>query len=255
MMKKYCVLMAFVIFVFSCSNDFLSLGQKEDVMPQVTAPVVKSFENENDISIEWDYDKGADEYILYRDEAADGAFSEILYSGKGLSFKDNILETEKFYYYKLAKKQGYKEFDKSKYVPGILSIARKDAYEDNNTKETAKSLDDYTLANIYYYKDNFGNEFEDKDWYYVDIEAWHKLTIQIQQYKFSPAATILNDNDVCFNLEGGSPANLVVDQEIEITNSSKTQTQRYYFQISVNKAPMTNKIKNYILKIFSESPL
>jgi asparagine N-glycosylation enzyme membrane subunit Stt3 len=238
--------------MFSCSNDFLSLGQKEDVMPFVTSPTVRSFETEYDIKIEWQLDKGADEYILYRDVSADGSYSEIVYNGSGLSYYDTSIQSEKFYYYKLAKKQGYKEFDKSKYVPGILSLARKDGYENNNTKETSVKLDDMTFANIYYYKDTHGNEFEDKDWYYVDIKPWHEQTIQIKQYTYG---NVLLDNDICFNLDIGNPDTVVVDQQIKITNNSQTESKRYYFQISVNKLQMLNRIKNYIIKKNMQNPI
>jgi hypothetical protein len=252
MIRKILIIIVSALSIFSCSSDFLALGQKENVLPHVTAPMVKSFENETSIKVSWDLDKGADEYVLYRDEAADGSFSEAVYDGKDLSYVDTEITTEKFYYYKLSKKQGYKEFDKSKYVPGILSLARKDAYEDNDTKETAKPLDDYTLANIYYYFDKYGNAFDDKDWYYVDVEPWHILTIQVQQYKYG---NVLADNDICFNLESGTPGGVTVNSPITITNNSQTVTQRYYFEMTVNKTQFQNTIKNYIIRIVSSEPL
>jgi hypothetical protein len=243
--------MILLIVINSCSSDLFDMSIKGNKDPETTSPTVKSFLVERSLITEWANDKYCDEYILYRDTSPAGNFNSIVYMGTGTGFNDTKLIDDTFYYYKLAKRLGNKEFPKSNYIPGVSTFSRQDEYEYNNTKETAKKLDSTTNANIYYYKDAAGNEFEDVDWYYVHLEASGSAKSSVRLIINEYSANV-DPGDIQYNIEGQVPQSLFQGQPFDIANG-KTTVQDIYFQISVNKNkianPFLNKMGDYKLSI------
>jgi hypothetical protein len=212
--------------MFSCADCLYDYLATNDDDPVVVKPQVRSFDVANSIVISWDKDIGADEYILYRDTKPTGLFSTEVYRGTDLKYIDSNVVSETFYYYKLAKKRGQKEFDKSDYVMGVGFNITKDAYEENNTKTTAVSLDSITKCNIYYFKDTYGNFLQDFDWFYVDLKARTYMTIQFTTFDN------LKEGDIECNQESYQTKSLSTGKEVEIRND-EYYDQRLYFQVAV----------------------
>jgi hypothetical protein len=238
-----------IITLFSCSNDLYSNVYKLDIEPEVTKPNVHSLAQENIIIIDWGIDSAADEYILFRDTAPNGDFDQAVYHGKELSYTDDQVTSETFYYYKLAKRQGARIFDKSGYAYGITNVIKKDAYENNDTIDNAKLIDIVTDANIFYYKDNYGNTVEDRDWYYVTLSSRRILTITIDDYLPQPY-----NNELNFNVETDVPAVINMGPSISIYNTAYTEKD-IRFQVSLNKgAILTNEmIASYKITVIEEN--
>ena len=240
MIKKISMIVISVIVLFSCSNDFFSDAIKRDVLPEITKPNVESFMIENKLEINWDYDELVDEYILYKDTNPNGNFSYIAYKGSNISFTDVNVINDTFYYYKLAKKQGKKEFAKSNYSVGVCKDVKKDECENNNSRDTAVELVEIvTDANIYFYKDSRTSlSIEDKDWYKVTLPPMRRLVLGFHKVKeggFSDSGELL------FNVEYGMPQEIAdygIYEETYMVENTGYITKTLYFQLSINKTKM-----------------
>jgi hypothetical protein len=251
-MKKEIFLLAVFLFIISgCSADLLSIASKGDKDPEVSPPVVKSFLVERSLMVQWARDEYCDEYILYKDTSPTGSFGTVLYRGQDTSFIDTKLTDDTYYYYRLAKRLGNKEFPKSGYISGVSTFSRQDEYEHNDTKDTAKPLDTTTNGNIYYYNDGAGNVFEDVDWYYVHLEpsGTTKSTVRLIINRYS---SNIDAGDIQYNIEGQAPQPLYQGQPFDIVNG-KNYAVDVYFMISVNKTktanPFINKMGDYQLNV------
>jgi hypothetical protein len=75
-------------------------------------------------------------------------------------------------------------------VLGIGHVVCRDDYEPNDTIEQAVRLYDIDIdANFYFYRSYLGDEVFDEDWYYVDIPAMRKATIEINDKKVQTGST------------------------------------------------------------------
>jgi fibronectin type 3 domain-containing protein len=155
--------------IVSCTVGLYDDLNTNNITPVVSEPTVNSFELEHAVQVEWDVDAGADRYLLYRDTDPAGSFSTIVYQGTETGFIDADIADETFYYYKLAKVRGKKEFPKSECVMGLSSSIQRDRHESNNTSDTTGELGDVTQSNIFYYADLQDNEVVDRDWFYVSL--------------------------------------------------------------------------------------
>jgi len=228
--SKLLFFLLFLFFFISCTESHFEELSENNVDPEITKPVAKSFVIENAIKIEWDKDIGADEYILYRDKNPEGSFSDKIYGGTNLSYTDDDVTDGNFYYYKLAKKRGKKEFDKSKYVYGYASNIKNDLFEENNKKKDAKLFEDDVTANIYYYKDNNGNELLDNDWYYVELIGKKMMVVEFEFVQNS-----LNNGDIKFIQEGYAGISISDFDTVSIRNDSHDK-KNIYFQITAEKS-------------------
>lgn len=232
-----------VALLMSCSDGLLSQMNIVEALPETKKPEVKIFVRENAMVLGWTDDPGADEYLLYRDNNLNGSFNNIVYQGANTKFTDNTVEDDTFYYYRLAKKKGYKEFEKSDFSYGVTNCTRNDCYEPNNRKEDAKPIDNVTYANIYFYKDNAGNQLVDRDWYYVNIPARKYLKIII----YIHGSAGMGSGEIRYTREAGEVVDIfdTIDT-INIKNNDYI-AKTVYFQISVNKAMMNNEVIVYTI--------
>ena len=238
-MKKAITLIFIVLIFYSCTNDFMTDAMRPDKLPDITKPTVYSFKIENKIEIKWDADD-VDEYILYRDTKPTGTFSSYVYKGTDTSYIDSNVINDAFYYYKLAKKQGKKEFSKSDYSVGACKDIKKDACEDNDTKDTAIELTEIsTNANIYFYKDSASSTaIEDRDWYKITLEPMTRFILGF--HKVNEGG--FDNGDLLFNIEYGTPEEIQdyensLQQTYLIENKSYV-TKTIYFQVTINKTKL-----------------
>jgi len=147
-----------------CDGHFDELGRTvED--PVVTAPTVVSFIHENEITVGWDEDPGADEYIL---EVSSGRISSpytIAYQGRMRSLVLQGCEDQGLYLFRLTKLRGRTPFGPSDTVLGVGSSVRRDEWEPNDREAESTDLGYAKRANIYYYRSYNGRETFDLDWY------------------------------------------------------------------------------------------
>jgi hypothetical protein len=254
-MKKSIIINILILILSGCSSDLLSIASKGSKDPEVSSPTVKSFVVERSLIVQWDKDDYCDEYILYKDTSPVGTFNTVAYRGNDTSFTDTKLTDDTFYYYRLAKRLGSKEFPKSAYMSGVSAFSRQDEYEYNDTKDTAKKIDpavnSVTNGNIYYYNDGAGNVFEDVDWYYIRLEpsGMSKSTVRLIINKYS---SNIDAGDIQYNIESQTPQPLYQGQPFDIVNGKNTAVN-VYFMISVDKTkavnPFVNKMGDYQLNI------
>jgi hypothetical protein len=248
-----CTLFIVSLSFAACTADLSVRVFTADRDPEVSTPVVSSFLVERSLRVTWQYDTQCDEYILYRDTSVEGPFETIVYRGSDTHFDDTKLETDTFYYYRLAKRLGNTEFPKSDYAAGVSTFSRQDEYEYDNTMATAGKLDNTTNGNIYYFNDSFGNVFEDTDWYYIGLEpvGTEKSSVRLIINEYSPN---IEAGDIRYSVEGRNAVPLPLHQgePFDIVND-KDEACDVFFQISVNKDkttnPFLNKMGSYKLSI------
>jgi hypothetical protein len=253
MMKKILPIVMLSMIIYSCTGDFFTEASRPDAVPVTTKPNVESFGMENRIVITWAADDAADEYILYRDTNPAGSFNTAVYKGNGLSYVDANVTTDAFYYYKLSKKQGKKEFSKSDYSIGVCKDIKKDACEDNDTADSATPLTEInTDANIYYYKDyRSGMAVEDKDWYKVTLPPMHRLILgfhNVVQGGFP------QDGELFFNIKYGMPQAIIdytTKSDTYLVENTGYETQTIYFEVSINKTKLTPDVNGSYTKFGS----
>lgn len=228
---KLCCISLILSIIFSCSPGLYSLLNRVDYEPSVRAPRVASFAVENGILVEWERDPGADLYLLYRDRAAAGSFSELVYKGSEVSYLDRDVLDSTFYYYRLAKVKGETEFEKSGYSYGVAGPIKRDRYESNDLKESASQLDYVTSANLFYYTDLTNGEIvSDRDWYEVEVDGGRTLHIVI--YIADSGQSYINDS-LFFCEEEGEVLPVNNGFEYAIKNSSFSK-RRFRFQLFPN---------------------
>lgn len=213
--KEFLIIILILTMFFSCTDDlFKELGTLNSIPDKETKPVIKHFVLEDAIVIEWEKDEAADEYILYKDEDPFGTFSNKIYQGNDLQYFDRDVVTEIFYYYKLAKRKDNKIFNKSGYSAGVASSTRRDGYEINESRGKSTWLDNKTYANIYFYRDQYGNIIEDVDWFKITVNPKQYVKLVINNmvnyngYELLKVVDLESESDVddstSFNLTNGS---------------------------------------------------
>jgi hypothetical protein len=253
-MKK--LLLIFILpLSMSCTPDLYDQVRRNNDPPIVSKPQVECFKQENLLTVKWNDDDAADEYLLYRDTSPTGLFNNLCYSGKNLSYDDAGLNPGMPYFYKLAKRREETIFPKSGCTLGVSDVIRRDQYEPNDTHDAATPFIDVLDANIFYYQDNLGDSLEDVDWYYIDLEPRRYVVLKV----WFPTGSNIGPNQLYFSEEGG--AMLVIDNNF-ITNGTNLYNYEYvkvrrYFKISVDPtnfisgAARGGKIGNYQIKYIS----
>jgi hypothetical protein len=172
---------ALALAVFSsCSTGlFDDLGQA-DADPFIRAPKVESFMTENVMTVSWDEDPGAAEYILERSLDQAITVYSTLYRGTELIFVDTSGETGDSYLYRLTKVRGDRLFGPSPAVLGVCSPSRRDANEPNDTESTAVAMNTYIEANTFFYRSNTGEVISDTDWYTIEVPARAQASIVVE---------------------------------------------------------------------------
>jgi fibronectin type 3 domain-containing protein len=247
-MKNILVPIMLSLLVLSCSVGLYDRLNTNAISPVVTEPTVKSFELEHAVQIEWDNDAGADRYLLYRDTDPAGSFTSVVYQGTETGFIDTDISDETFYYYKLAKVRGKKEFPKSEAVLGLSGSIQRDRHESNNTSDSTGVLGDITQANIFHYSDLYDNEVIDRDWFYVSLEPRRSMLIVFDEVKNGITGEALAEDELKFNIKEGELHNVYNGVSYWLDNYSYEE-KIIYFQVSVNKKTFGNKIATYRIRI------
>lgn len=232
--------------LLSCSQGkFVEIGKKRVIKVSEIKhkkPIVYSFKNRNQISIEWDRVELCDRYFLYRSDTLNGNFSKI-YEGSYLSFNDIVVSNSynKIYYYKTNCSfydSGETKLSDVNY--GFASDLTDDIYEDNNTKEMAKEIGIFeTIATIYYIKDN-DTEIEDVDWYKVKLPKNSLL-----QISFSGSG-VLSNNDISLIRNDGVEIGVSFGNIYALSNNDNVESD-VFFSVIVNKEKMINRSCKYII--------
>lgn len=126
----------------------------------------------------WNWDEGADEYILERADDGGQLIYHEIYRGTGLSYCDGGLPEDAMYLYRLRKRRGGKTFPASGPAMGVSSLVTRDIHEVNDRDTEATYLSDRTLiSNMYYYRGYSTLEVWDEDWYYIDIPSGWRASL------------------------------------------------------------------------------
>jgi hypothetical protein len=142
------------------------------MMPVADTPIVRCFRPDGKILISWQYDEGADEYILMRAQDNSLALDPFtaIYRGMELKYLDATVKDDMRYIYKLYKIRNGIEYRWDDRIGlGVSVRTQEDQHEPNNTEAEATLLETYLLANIYCYGFSTGHVLEDIDWYKVSI--------------------------------------------------------------------------------------
>jgi hypothetical protein len=239
----------FVSILIAILGSACTQGPDEEVWkqleyPAIVVPTVRCFEEERKIVIEWPKDDVCDEYLLYKDELPTGGFDDCIYRGTGLLFVDEDVKTLDTIcsYYKLAKRMGKKEFSKSPYSCGVAGNFIRDSFEYNDERDAAAKLLKSSVANIYHYRDNWGNEIEDIDWYRVTLDGEYFVQIQFKDFKNYKNGLLR------YALEGDTYTPVDEDENFTIYNHS-SETKTFYFQVFCDDNGFGNRMVNYTIII------
>jgi len=227
-MVKTAGLILFLFTLTACSDGMYDMLHRSIEDPKIVKPNVESFVESNTIFISWDYDAGADEYILERAEDSPGLLSyRTAYRGTNLEHADRGLENGKRYIYRLSKRRGSQIFGPSDEVLGVSSLITRDVYK-NDTMEQALKLEsiDY-IANIYYYRSYGGLELIDEDWFYIDIPPMRQASVVVNDSK-----AMATDAPTHFEYYEYARNSDTVRQlrDFWIINN-ELETRRYYFKL------------------------
>jgi hypothetical protein len=157
-------------------------------MPFAATPTANNFREDGNILISWQYDEGADTYILMR--SFDNTLGDInnflpVYEGRELQYLDTAVNAQQMerYVYKLYKRRNGIIYEWNERIAlGVAVQTQEDYHEPNNTEAQATLLESYRLANIYCFGYSIPNTFlEDMDWYRVNIPP-HKIANIAVQY-------------------------------------------------------------------------
>jgi hypothetical protein len=214
------LLLTLLVLLSSCGEGYIPRLARNDTLPFDETPVAKSFLEERVIFLQWSEDVGAESYKLYRDLTPLGAFSECIYEGSDLSYKDENLTAETRYFYKLAKKKGTYEYDKSDYSFGVAASSIRDSFEENDTRKDSIQLMNDTTANIYYYEDGNGKTISDIDWYCYTVPAQMTATFQVNM----TGGHTSNSLELAINFD---PPNVMTSGQIDLVNNLN-ESQTFY---------------------------
>jgi hypothetical protein len=164
----------------SCTPGMFDLLDRTTDDPVLGKPFVESFVESNTITVRWERDEGADEYMLERAEDGAVLFFERVYCGGGTEYRDGGLGDNKRYIYRLFKTRGEKTFGPTEQALGVSSLVCRDEYEPNDTMEGAVRLEtiDY-ISNMYYYRAYGGEEVMDEDWYVIRIPPLRQASVVV----------------------------------------------------------------------------
>jgi len=226
--------------------------------PKIVSPNVESFVESNSIFVNWEYDEGADEYILERAQDSLVLSFSTVYRGTGTAYADRGLEGETRYIYRMFKRRGSEIFGPSPEVIGVSSMVSRDVYR-NDTMETAERLETIGyIANIYYYRTYNGLEIMDEDWYYIEIPALRKASIVVNDSKVAEQNRPTHFECYEYAREAFPVVHLL---DFWIINN-EMETKRYYFKLYPAKlqfvgvgVPAGGDIVRYTISIGSIVPI
>jgi hypothetical protein len=207
----------------------------DDPFPEI--PSVRPFVENYTIIVSWSSDEAADEYYLYR--AADDSVASqyaLVYRGPLQEYRDRfaISQAGERYLYRLGKRRGERLFvdleTPGKAGLGVVSEDSLGLYEPNNSEGEATVLSSAALpTNLYYYESNAIDHIViyDEDWYCVDIPAYWKAQIKIDDTDPPPLSS---QTWYTFAQRGFPSQDITMTTPVEIANTTNGM-QRYFFRI------------------------
>jgi len=247
-----------LITLSGCNSGMYDMLHRSMDDPKINNPMVESFAESNAIFVKWEYDEGADEYILERAQDSQVLKYITVYHGSGTEYADRGLENETRYVYRLWKRRGTEMFGPSSGSLGVSSMVSRDVYR-NDTMETALRLEtiDY-IANIYYYRTYGGLEIMDEDWYYIEIPALRKASVIVNDSKVAEQNRPTHFECYEYAREAFSVVHLF---DFWIINN-EMNTMKYYFKLYPSKMqfvgtgiPAGGDIVRYTISIGSIVPI
>lgn len=231
MVKRLFGIMAAVLLT-GCNPGMYEMLHRSVDDPVIVEPVIESFVESCTIFARWEFDEGADEYILERAEDSPSELVyETVYQGKETAYTDAELEDSKRYIYRLSKRRGKQLFGPSGEVPGVSSLVCRDIYK-NDTMEEASRLEtiDY-IANIYYYRTYGGLELIDEDWYYIELPPFRQASVVLNDSRVEES-----DRPTHFDYyEYGRDHNPVRQLKDFWIINNELETKKYYFKLYPSK--------------------
>ena len=221
-------LTAAVFALCSCSPGIYETLHRTTEDPKVVPPLAESYAESNTVFLSWDYDEGADEYILER--AEDHPYAPqftVAYRGGALSYADRNLEEGVRYVYRLSKTRGSRVFGPSAEVLGVSSVETRDSRGNNDMKTALRLYSMDYISSIYYNRSYGGLEITEEDWFYVDIPPLRKAWIMINDFQAGAANTATYFEYYVFERESGPVIHL---NDFAILNN-ELETARYYLKI------------------------
>ena len=125
-MKKRSIAFIFIVLIFglffSCNSKFDDLNYPGSIDKKKSEkPTASVLEENKQITISWNSHKNAHDYELYKDTSYDGAFTEKIYSGTNLSYKDSAINDNRFYFYKVKAVSDIVTYEPSDAATGLYS--------------------------------------------------------------------------------------------------------------------------------------
>lgn len=162
----------------------ITLFSRTRPMPLSSSPFVESFRADGNILIRWDYDEGADAYILRRkfDSVASSDF-EVVYEGLELEYLDKNMNAENLdrFVYVLSKARNGVSGWSGVEALGVACRTQPDNHEPNDTEAQATLLETFRVANIYCFGFSAPYTFlEDIDWFKVNVPPGKSANIAVQ---------------------------------------------------------------------------
>jgi len=254
------MLLSLILLTFcSCTPGMYEMLHRSIDDPVIVSPNVDSYAESSTIFISWDYDEGADEYILERADDHPLTLSfNVIYQGKETKYADCGLENSSRYIYRLSKRRGVEIFGPSTEVLGVSSLIIRDIYR-NNTLEQAIKIDsiDY-IANLYYNRAYNGLEIMEEDWYYVEVPPLRQAWIVVDDLQAYASDTLSYFEYYIYTRESSPVFHL---QDFRIINN-ELETKKLYFKIYPAKhrfagmgTPPGGGIVHYKISLVSITPI
>ena len=194
MKKDYTIGIAVTLCAFffgGCRNALSDILLRTTDDPFQDVALAESFKKTNTIYLSWKEDEGADEFVLMRsDDIATPIFS-VVYRGTETAYTDSftsMMVTNDRFLYRLDKIRGSELFYGKKYTYAVRSGSLlSDAYESNDTKETATYLEGDCIATMPCYKFTDETRLVDEDWYYVRVPPCRTAFVSLVETSITPA--------------------------------------------------------------------
>jgi len=209
--------------MISIGCNILPEEEKESGSITGTKIEVESFLEYRAVTVKWQGDIQADEYVLQRarDEINGvGSYTEI-YRGRGTKYIDRKVDDDIRYVYRLDIIQKGNVHKGEQTRIGVGNSAEVDLNEPNNRMEQATALSSFKRGTMYYFRFSDGRELTDIDWYKVKVGGGKSVYLQIQEDGTVGMTTLWME------IKGKEPFLTEHGKWYELRNEAKTEKEWY----------------------------
>ncbi|WP_319562671.1 hypothetical protein [Marispirochaeta sp.] len=225
----------------SCGTGLISDMGRLDEDPKIASPGVESFSVPNLISVTWNEDEAADEYLLRRAAGENDPLNWVeVYRGSDLSWYDDGVANERLNLYQLYKIRGSVLFGPSESVLGVGSDICRDPHEPNNSIATATVLEADLESNLWYFVATNGKESRDFDWYAVTLPPRRQAVIVVTDN----TNTSSTYNYMSWSTPSKSETDIVSGESFSIQNH-EYEAAVVYFRVSPNEQTFLSQLSGY----------